>query len=57
MKLPSTILDEDGNPKRVVAVIQRGKPVVHEPYTTDSLPEEDEKEIIKGGWLEDEPDG
>ena len=57
MKLPITILDEDGNPKRVVAVIQRGKPVVHEPYTTDSLPEEDEKEIIKGVCLEDEPDG
>ena len=57
MKLPITILDEDGNLKKVVAVIQRGKPVVHEPYTTDSLPEEDEKDIIKGGWLEEEPDG
>tara|TARA_R110002020_G_scaffold34847_3_gene105773 strand:+ start:2849 stop:3016 length:168 start_codon:yes stop_codon:yes gene_type:complete len=55
--MPITILDDDGNPKKVVAVIQKGLPVVHEPYTAHSLPEDDEKEIIKGGWLQDEPDG
>jgi hypothetical protein len=48
MKLPITILDEDGNPKKVIAVIQQGKPVIHEPYTTDSLPEKTRKKSLKG---------